>query len=335
MSWKEIVNSGLSHTVGYHLNRPPGHPARRLEPPGDARMLRAPVFIFSPARSGSTLLRVVLGSHSRLYAPPELPLGHLTARAETRWIQTSMRALELTQDSLDYTLWDAVLADILARSGKPVLVAKTPANVVIWERIADCWPDARFIFLLRHPAAVIASLQAAWKQEWHPGRTGTLDEITRNALWYMCKVEAARTTLSGSTVRYEELTAKPEQVTRRLCKFLRVPFEETMLDYSTFSHARFAPGLGDCSENIRSGQIKASAPPPRLGEVSPALAKMCTTWGYQLDAEVKPDAEGQQEIPVQLDAQGEPVEPDAEGQPGIEFPPDGESVSVSQGAGSG
>jgi Sulfotransferase family len=46
-----------------------------------------------------------------------------------------------------------MLADALRRSGKPTLVVKTPSNVLIWQRIADCWPDARFVFLLRHPAA--------------------------------------------------------------------------------------------------------------------------------------------------------------------------------------
>jgi Sulfotransferase family len=280
MGWKELVNSGLSRTAGYQLTRPPGHPSRRLPPPTGDRMLRAPVFILSPARSGSTLLRVVLGSHSRLYAPPELPLMHMTVRAETRWIQTSMRELELTQESLDNTLWDAVLADVLARSGKPVVVAKTPSNAVIWQRIADCWPDARFIFLLRHPAAVVGSLLASWHPDWNIKVSGTLGDITRNALWYMRKVEEARRALAGITVRYEELTEDPEQVTRRVCEYLGERFEPAMLDYSKFSHARFAPGLGDCSENIRSGRIRQSAPPPRLAEVSPALAEMCATWDY-------------------------------------------------------
>jgi hypothetical protein len=280
MEWKELVNAGLSRTVGYQLTRPPGHPSRRLPPPSGDRMLRAPVFIFSPARSGSTLLRVVLGSHSRLYAPPELPLLHLAVRAETRWIQASMRALELTQETLDNTLWDAVLADVLARSDKPVIVAKTPSNAVIWQRIADCWRDARFIFLLRHPAAVVASLQASWHPDWNPEGSGTLHDITRNALWYMRRVEEARQALPGVTVRYEELTGDPERVTRRACDYLGESFEPAMLEYSQFSHARFAPGLGDCSDNIRSGRIRQSAPLPRLAEVSPALAKMCATWDY-------------------------------------------------------
>jgi hypothetical protein len=288
VGWKEPVNLLLSRTVGYQLTRPPGHRERRLPPPSGDRMLVAPVFIFSSARSGSTLLRAILNAHSRLYGPPELPLMHLSVRAETRWIKVSLWALELTQNEVDNMLWDRVLADTLARSGKPVIVVKTPSNVLIWERIGDCWPDARFIFLLRHPAAVVASMRASFDPDWHAGKTGGVEESVRNAHLYMAKVEEARLALPGMTVRYEELTAKPEKVARGLCEFLGVPYEPGMLEYGQFADVRFAPGLGDASEKIRSGRIHPSAPPPRAQQLSPALTKMCASWGY-LAADGEPD----------------------------------------------
>jgi hypothetical protein len=258
-------------------------------------MLAAPVFILSAARSGSTLLRVILGSHSQLYAPPELPLKHLEVRAETQWIQTSMRALRLTKEELDHMLWDRVLADALVRSGKPVVVVKTPSNVLLWRQIADCWPDARFIFLLRHPAAMVASLHASWDPAWHPSGSGRLDEAVGNALRYMTKVEEARRALPGHTVRYEDLTADPETVVGGLCSFLGVEFEPAMLNYGEFAQAQFAVGLGDCSDNIRSGRIQPAAPPPRTSEISPALAEMCETWGY--DRPDRPDRPDGQSSP--------------------------------------
>src|ERR1035441_188173 len=222
MGWRGSVNALLAHTIGYHLARPPGHRAWQLPLPSGERMLAAPVFILSAARSGSTLLRVILGSHSQLCAPPELPLAHLEARAETRWIQTSLKALYLTKEELDHMLWDRVLADALARSGKPVIVVKTPSNVLLWRRIADCWPDARFIFLLRHPAAAVASLHASWDPAWHPDRSDSLGSVAEYALLYMTEVEEARRILPGHTVRYEDMTADPERVMRGLCSFLNV-----------------------------------------------------------------------------------------------------------------
>jgi len=192
MGWKEPVNSLLARTVGYQLSRPPGHRLRVLPPPSAGRMLTRPIFIFSPPRSGSTLLRAILGSHSLLYGPPELPLMHMNVQVDTKWIQTSIKALNLTKQELDHLLWDRVLAETLARSGKPVAVIKTPSNVLIWSRIAEIWPDARFIFLLRHPAAVVASLHrsgtttgmpripAAWRRS-PPTRSGTCARSRRRA----------------------------------------------------------------------------------------------------------------------------------------------------------
>ncbi len=252
-------------------------------------MLVAPVFIFSAARSGSTLLRAIMGSHSRLYAPPELPLEHLRVRAETRWIQASMEALKLTADDLDRMLWDRVLADALERSGKPTIVAKTPANVLIWRKIANCWPDARYIFLLRHPMAAVTSLHASWTPGWFPGESGSLDETISKALKYLTKVDEARRELPGLTVRYEDLTADPERETRQVCAFLGVPFEPAMLDYGQFAHNKFAPGLGDASVKIRSGRVQPSVPPPRLADIPDALADVCAAWGYQ-DAAPDPAA---------------------------------------------
>ena len=264
-------------------------------PPQGERLLVA-VFIFSAARSGSTLLRAILGSHSRLYAPPEVPLDHLRVRAETRWIQTSMKALKLATEDLDHMLWDYVLADALTRSGKPTIVAKTPSNVLIWRGIAKCWPDARFIFLLRHPVAAVTSLHASWDPAWFPGESGGLAEATRKGLRYMAAVDEARRELPGATVRYEDLTADPEDrpagcAISSACR--SSPPCSTMVSSPTTPLAR---GLGDTSEKIRSGSVQPSVPAPRPADIPAALTDMCASWGY-LDAAVPDPAAGPSRTP--------------------------------------
>src|SRR6266568_3002718 len=274
----KLLNSVLVRVTGYQLSRPLAGREWNLPKAGDGRLLTAPVVVFSAPRSGSTLLRVILGSHSQLYAPPELPLKHLGVRADTQWIQASLDGLELTTEDLEHMLWDRVLAEALRRSGKPTLVVKTPSNVLVWERIAAAWPDARFIFLLRHPAAAVASLHSSFDPAWRPEEAGSLDDAVTRGLRYMTVVEQARETLPGFTVRYEELTAEPEKVVRDLCGFLGVPFQQAMLDYGRFDHAGFTPGLGDSSLNIRSGRIQPPAPVP--AEIPAGLAEMCAEWGY-------------------------------------------------------
>jgi hypothetical protein len=63
-----------------------------------------------------------------------------------------------------------------------------------------------------------------------------------------------------------------------MCDFLDVPFEPTMLEYGKFRHSGLESGLGDASENIRSGRIQAAAPPPSA--IPPALTELCAKWGY-------------------------------------------------------
>ena len=275
----KLLNSVLVRVTGYQLSRPLASRAWNLPKADGGRLLTAPVIVFSAPRSGSTLLRVVLGSHSELYAPPELPLKHLGVRADTKWIRASLEGLELTTEDIEHMLWDRVLAEALRRSGKPRIVVKTPANVLIWERIAACWPDARFVFLLRHPAAAVASLQSSFDPAWHPaGEAGSLEESVAKGLRYMTVLEQAREARPGFTVRYEELTTDPERVVRELCVFLGVPFQSAMLEYGAFDHAGFTPGLGDSSLNIRSGRIQPAAPMP--DEMPAELAGICAAWGY-------------------------------------------------------
>src|SRR3954470_10054533 len=47
---------------------------------GTSRLVRSPVFVLSSVRSGSTLLRVLLNSHSQIRAPHELHLRTLQVR---------------------------------------------------------------------------------------------------------------------------------------------------------------------------------------------------------------------------------------------------------------
>jgi hypothetical protein len=311
MKWDAKVNATLRR-AGYQITRPPGHPARKMAPPEGSRLLTAPVIVLSPARAGSTLLRMILDSHSALYAPPELPLAQLTVRAETTWMRASLRELQLTAQEVNYLLWDRVLADVLSRSGKPTIVVKTPSNVLVWREIAECWPDARFIFLLRHPASSVVSLNASFDAKWHPGETGSLAESAAKALRYMTALEEARRALPGGcTIRYEDLTAEPAAKARQLCEFLGVPFEPGMLEYGQFGHGRIGSGLGDASAKLKSGRIQsATLPPLGLAPGSdgfpPELVKMCETWGYYV-----PEA-GEFSVPADISVPMQPGPADEE-----------------------
>ena len=286
MSWKGALNRGLSRATGYELRKPgvETHARRRRRRPGEKpgdRLLKTPAFVLCSVRSGSTLLRVLLDSHSKIHSPQELHLRDLAVRVKTDYAAKALGEIGLDDEQLRFLLWDRLLHRELTAAGKQVLVNKTPNDVFVVDLIARCWTDARFIYLLRHPGAIARSRQQTRPQD-SPERNA------RMVLRYGNALEQARATHPGMTLRYEDLTADPRAVTQRVCAFLGLHWEAGMLDYSRFDHGRMKPGLGDWKDKIKSGQIQPAAPPPPLDEIHPSLHELCVAWGYESAPAVQP-----------------------------------------------
>ncbi len=109
------------------------------------------------------------------------------------------------------------------------------------EKLRAAWPDARFIFLLRHPAAIAES-----RKNWFKG--DNYDEEQNHDLIrrYCESLEEARQNYDGLTIRYEDLTEDPESVTKEICRFLEIEWEP--------EHARVW-GEGPRALQVRAGGL--------------------------------------------------------------------------------
>ena len=163
------------------------------------RKNRRAIFVLSPPRSGSTLLRAMLAGHPRLFAPPELYLLSYDNLADRkRWfsgshrsqLEGNIRALmqarnqsaeeaqalvnRLEERACPTQEYYAMLQEWL---GDRILVDKTPAYAVdpeTLQRAEDYFEDAFYIHLLRHPYAMIRSFEEAkLDQLWYPRLVGT------------------------------------------------------------------------------------------------------------------------------------------------------------------
>ena len=157
------------------------------------------VFVLSPPRSGSTLLRAMLAGHPRLFAPPELDLLPFDTLADRKaWfsgpqryqLEGNLRAL-MQLRGLSLAEAEALMADLEARGttvheyyrmlqgwlGDRVLVDKTPyyaSRAETLERAEATFRDARYVHLVRHPNGVIRSFEEAkLGQLWYPRLVGT------------------------------------------------------------------------------------------------------------------------------------------------------------------
>lgn len=237
------------------------------------RLVPSPVFILSSIRSGSTLLRCILDTHSRIRAPHELHLADLEVKLTSRYVELAMEVSNLPQQEIEHLLWDRLLHRELALSGKDIVVDKTPGNLLLWRRLSECWPEARFIFLLRHPLSILQSAIAG-----RPDKD--LDDSVYLVTTYLQELDKARQALPGLTIRYEDLTADPEGITREVCTHLEVSWEASMLEYGTADHGPLLWGIGDFTENIKTGVVQPSRALPADSDVPEYLREACAALGY-------------------------------------------------------
>ena len=206
------------------------------------------IFILSLPRSGSTLLQRILGGHSQIHtvAEPWLMLNPLYALRETgveaeydaRLARQGLEDFLADLDDGRQVYLDAVRAYAsslygasLARSGKRFFLDKTPRYYRIVPELRACFPRARFVFLLRNPAAVLASTLRTWFDN-DPGklnRTSNYDDLTIGA---RCLADALDDFGDEAiVVRYEDLVTEPQQTIKILSQALSIPFEPDSLVY--------------------------------------------------------------------------------------------------------
>jgi len=144
------------------------------------------VFILAPPRSGTTLLRVMLGGHPGLFAPPELELlgfndlgerAQRCAQHDTFWLQGTVRALMDLHGCDAEAAWQRMAAfesqgmDVAdfygvlqqAAAGR-LLVDKTPfysVSLDILRQAETLFEGALYIHLQRHPLGTIRSFENA------------------------------------------------------------------------------------------------------------------------------------------------------------------------------
>jgi len=218
------------------------------------------IFLISTPRSGSTLLMRILNATSAVYSRPEphiLPaLAHLgfwgrvdKAPYDQLQAQQALRAFVNDLPDGDDDYWAACRAylDVLygrmlstAPDGERYFLDKTPANALVLPFLQKVYPNARYIVLTRHPAAIFSS----YAQSFFDGDykvAADFNPILSRYIPVMARFLRERP-CPALHVSYENIATQPEVELKRISEFLGIPYEPEALDYK---RKAVAEGLGD------------------------------------------------------------------------------------------
>ncbi len=215
-----------------------------------------PFFIVGSGRSGTTLLRSLLCRHSKIHIPPEtwfildlikrVPRGRPLTEGQVhdaieaiissyRWPDFQINPDLLRANAA--TLVRPTLVDIinlvyaeLRETTKPRLGDKTPPYIQIVPELAELYPDAVFVHLIRDGRDVACSfLDIGFYDKGSRFYDGAAFEWTtaiRLGRMYHNSPYATRVL----EVRYEQLVMQPERTLSNICSFLGENFESEMLE---------------------------------------------------------------------------------------------------------
>jgi Sulfotransferase family len=287
-------------------------------PPRDAA-----IFVGGLPRSGTSLMRDILGSHPDVAMfLGELPLwrelasahaGRNLARAADRdalirdlVTHPRMQQAQMALDGDELaaalarepavslgTVFAHALRHYARREGKARWGVKDPRNEFHADQILAEFPAARIVHMLRDPRDVIASQRAMWGSRAQHIVSTTHDWRRSAAL---ARRHQAVHRGAYAVVRYEDLVLDPARVVRELCGTLDLDYRPAMLDLA--AKPRGSEGEGDDSRRAGPGSaIWASRVARHLRDLAPGEARYVEwrarremdDWGY---ARATPAARG-------------------------------------------
>jgi Sulfotransferase family len=235
-------------------------------------------FVVGEARSGTTLLRLMLDSHPDLAVPPEAYFVTGLSKQRQRYERNATVDLPRLLDDLTgldtFADWKRdVPQDVLrdafsapARGSyadairllfhtyagahdKPRYGDKTPGNVTRMSLLAGLFPEARFVHLIRDVRSVALSL-AEMPEGWGSS------SVPAGAARWRSRIMRGRATGEAlgnaryREVRYEDLVADPERTLRGILEFLEVPWNDAVLRHADRADHRVGDGRHDIHRNV-------------------------------------------------------------------------------------
>jgi len=205
----------------------------------DMKYCDNPIFVMGCHRSGTSLLRRILNSHSNIACPPESNfLIHYFNMLNDDAALSGLAGMLQKERIVPEVMRQAFRFHEAFRvaNGKPRWADKTPQYVPYFQNIVRFAPPrTQFVVIFRNPYDIAYSI---FNRGW------VLEEIDKdplvNAAMYVKKIVEMLIEIAAHpntySIHYEDLVDDAEGMTRKLCEFLDEPWDEAMLRPWDFEH---------------------------------------------------------------------------------------------------
>ncbi|MDL1956536.1 MAG: sulfotransferase [Candidatus Desulfofervidus auxilii] len=216
---------------------------------------KPPIFILGTQRSGTTLLRLILNSHSKIAIPEEAeflrPLLKYKYFKKPFYGESLKRIYNYLRNSPHFHLWNYDYSDFLENlkqqkeitlkelieslylsyakhEGKIIWGDKTPSLFRKIKLLYQLFPEAKFIHIVRDGRDVFDS----WRK-----MDPTKNNVAVVALEWQYKnykIEKFLKYVPNSNkmrIRYEDLLMEPQEVLKKICFFLNINYESEILNF--------------------------------------------------------------------------------------------------------
>jgi hypothetical protein len=274
------------------------------------------LFVFGCYRSGTSLLRLMLNAHSKISIPEEtrfIPfLGkdikdsqsvlsgaeaqrmaqyiHRYLSRNQRWVNTPTAQEILDHCNGKYSFYNIVRSVCTYPWIKPELRYwgdKTPIYSLHGLLLDRLFPDSKFIYIIRDVRDVAASIRKL------PLR-GALSMVSIGGDWsrVLCMAQATGKVVGPERfleIHYEDLVVDPAGILRKICTFLQLEFEESMLKYylqeeaKRLSRQRHHVNVVKPVNNKTVGNYRKVIKPKHIKVIEKICGPILLSYGYNLE----------------------------------------------------
>lgn len=194
-----------------------------------------PIFIVGAPRSGTSMMLWSLRQHSKLWGGEEsnylVPLLEAlqnvyefgSTRGRFHWLSNQ----QVSKPEFLAHIGNGVNLLFMSRSGGRRWIDKTPQYTLHLDGVADMFPGAVFLFMLRDGREVVESLRHFVNPMEHRKACHTWRQYTEAGLAFARASRGERL----YTVRYPTIVEETEAEMRRISQFLEIEFESETAEF--------------------------------------------------------------------------------------------------------